>query len=65
MTALDALVDEVARVPEPDLRMARLIEGLADRIKATSNDQNVQRFARELRAAAPAIRDAVASAPVR
>lgn len=38
-----------------------LLEGLAQRIKATSNDQNVQKLSRELRIATPELVRAVAS----
>ena len=37
---------------EPTRRVELLLISLADTIKSTSNDQNVQRLSRELRAAA-------------
>lgn len=47
------IVDAVAAATTPDAKAQALLERLAARIKATSNDQNVQKLARELTAAAP------------
>lgn len=70
MSAADATspIDRLARLvaDEPDVarRLEVLVTGLADAIKATSNDQNVQRLSRELRAAAPGLTKAALSVPV-
>lgn len=55
MPALDTLLRTIEGEPERDAALATLVLGLADRIKAASNDQNIQRLAGDLRAAAPTI----------
>ena len=42
-----------------DARVDVLLAGLAERMAATSNDLNVQKLAREMRAAAPSIKAAL------
>lgn len=49
----------VAGEPDPARRVEAFVLGLADAIKATSNDQNVQRLSRELRGAAAELAEAV------
>ena len=49
------LVRRVGEQPDCTSSLTTLVGGLADQIKATSNDQNIQRLARALRAAAPAL----------
>jgi hypothetical protein len=60
MSSLDTLAHAVAAEPTLERSLMTLIEGLADRIKATSNDQNSQRLARELRGAGTTFVAAVA-----
>ena len=48
---LDDLRVRVAGEPDAAGRVEAMLLGLADIIKTTSNDQNVQRLSRELRAA--------------
>lgn len=47
-----SLAQHVAAETDPARRAEVLVLGVADAIKAASNDQNVQRLSRELRAAA-------------
>lgn len=49
---LDALLSSVAGESTVERRLQALVLGLAERVKATSNDQNVQKLARELKAGA-------------
>ncbi len=58
---LEGVKERIAQEGDPSRRIESLILGLADAIKATSNDQNVQRLSRELRAAAGEIAGMVAS----
>ena len=58
--ALEGVKDAVSREGDPARRIEALILALADAIKATSNDQNVQRLSRDLRAAAGDLAGAVA-----
>ena len=58
---LEGVKERIAQEGDPSRRIEALILGLADAIKATSNDQNVQRLSRELRAAAAEIAGMVAS----
>ena len=60
---MDRLARDVAAKPAAGRRVEVLVLGLADAIKATSNDQNVQRLSRELRAAAAGLAEAALSAP--
>ena len=50
---LDALAANVAVQADLDRKAATMLLGLAELPKATSNDQNVQKLAREFRAAVP------------
>ena len=56
----DDLARRVAAERSPESRAAVLVSGLADAIKGASNDQNIQRLSRELRAAAPDLARATA-----
>ncbi len=56
---IDALVTGVAGQGALDRKVSALLAGLADQLRATSNDQNVQALARELRAATPQIVEAM------
>ena len=53
--ALETLAAQVATLGDTGGRTTALLNGLADLVKATSNDQNVQKLSRDLRAAAPAL----------
>ncbi len=53
----------VAAEPDPSLRVEALVAALADAIRDTSNDQNVQKLARALRKSASDI--AAVAAPER
>ena len=59
MPVFDTLLTTIEGEAGLDAALETLVTGLAERIKATSNDQNVQRLARELRVATPAIVAAV------
>lgn len=61
MSAIDLVRLRVADEPDPSRRAEVLVLALADAIKTTSNDQNVQRLSRELRAAVPDLAAAVAA----
>ncbi len=61
MSTLESLAKTIAAQPSHDLAIEALLAGLADRIKATSNDQNIQRLAQALRAEGPAIIAAIAA----
>ena len=61
MSPLDELKTRIAKEGEPLRRIEALILALADAIKATSNDQNVQRLSRELRAAVSDLASTVSS----
>lgn len=50
----------VAAEPDPARRGELLVTALADAIKDTSNDQNVQKLSRALRAAASELAAAIA-----
>ena len=63
MRELDTLTRSIAAEPSLEKSLHRLIEGLAERMAATSNDQNVQRLARDLRAALPTLVEAVRAEP--
>ena len=56
---VEALVSRVADQGSLDRKIETLVLGLAERMKATSNDQNVQKLARELRALAPQLIGAI------
>ena len=53
------LVNKVAAQTERTASLTTLVSGLADQIKATSNDQNIQRLSRALRAAMPALVESI------
>ena len=59
MASLDSLTQAIATQPDLESSVALLVGALADRIKATSNDQNIQALARDLKSAAPALVSAV------
>ena len=61
MSALEEVKERITQEGDPSHRVEALILGLAEAIKATSNDQNVQRLSRELRAAADEIAGMIAS----
>ena len=61
MSVLESVKERIAREGDAARRVDALILGLAEAIKATSNDQNVQRLSRELRAAAGEIAGLVAN----
>ena len=56
---VEALVSRVADQGSLDRKIETLVLGLAERMKATSNDQNVQKLARELRALTPQLVGAI------
>ena len=58
----ETLATSVAAQDGLDRRLEVLLQGLADRIKASSNDQNVQRLSRELRAAGPVLSKVITGA---
>jgi hypothetical protein len=60
MSQFESLVRTIEDAKSREAALDALIEGLAQRIKATSNDQNVQKLSRELRIAAPRLVAAVA-----
>ena len=49
---IERLKHRIAEEADASRRVEALVIGLSEAIKATSNDQNVQRLSRELRAAA-------------
>ena len=51
-SALDVVRSRIAAEPDPTRRVEMLVSALADAIKETSNDQNVQKLVRALRASA-------------
>lgn len=55
----DELTGVLAAQDSLDRKVELLLRGLAERMAMTSNDQNVQKLSRELRAAAPALAAAV------
>lgn len=62
MPVFDPLIRDIAAASDLEAAVATLLRGLADRIKATSNDQNIQRLARDLQGARPEFVAAVAAA---
>ena len=50
-----SLADRVAAQSTLEQSLAVLLEGLAERMAATSNDQNIQKLARALRVEQPAL----------
>ena len=61
MSPLESLTKSIEEARGLDAALDALLDGLAQRIKATSNDQNVQKLAREIRIAAPRLVAAVAA----
>ena len=59
MSPLESLTQTIADAPSLERALDALLDGLAQRIKATSNDQNVQKLAREIRIVAPSLVAAV------
>ena len=52
---MENLVETIAAQPSQAQAIEVLLAGLADRLRATSNDQNIQRLAQTLRQEAAAI----------
>ena len=61
MSAFDDLRKTIEEAPGLKAALDALLEGLARQVKATSNDQNVQKLSREIRIAAPGLVAAVAT----
>ena len=61
MSQFESLGRAIEEAPSLAAALDALLDGLAQRIKTTSNDQNVQKLSRELRIAAPELVRAVAS----
>ena len=59
MSPLESLTKSIEAAKTLDAALDALLDGLAQRVKATSNDQNVQKLAREIRIAAPGLAAAV------
>ena len=55
MPAFDDLMKRIDSEPDVEGAVETLVLGLADRIRATSNDQNIQTLARRLRESAGTI----------
>lgn len=53
MADFDALATAVAKQPDLEQKLSALLVGLSERIKATSNDQNIHKLSRDLQAAVP------------
>jgi hypothetical protein len=64
MGYLESLTKAVAAQPDLQRSLSLLVNALADRIKATSNDQNIQNLARELKVVAPTLVEAIAEKAV-
>ena len=60
MSQFENLVRTIEDAKSQEAALDALLEGVAQRIKATSNDQNVQKLSRELRIASPGLVAAVA-----
>ena len=60
MPSLEHLTQAVAAETSLERALETLLESLAHRIKATSNDQNIQALAREVKAATPGLVAALA-----
>jgi len=61
MSPFERLIQSLEATPSLEEALEVLLEELAQRVKATSNDQNVQKLAREIRIAAPGLAAAVAA----
>ena len=59
MSPFETLSHSIEEAATLEQALNTLLEGLAQRVKATSNDQNVQKLAREIRGAASALAAAV------
>ena len=59
MRELDVITRSIAAASSLAGSSHRSIEGLAERTVVTSDDQNVQRLARDLRAALPTLVEAI------
>lgn len=53
MASLESLTKAIESQPSLERKVEALVAGLAERIKGTSNDQNIQRLAADLRRAVP------------
>ena len=62
MSAFEDLRKAVEPAPSTEAALDALLSGLAQRVKATSNDQNVQKLSREMKIAAPGLVAAVIAA---
>ncbi len=60
MATLDDLAGRIASQKSIEDSVALLVTELAQRIKGTSNDQNIQKLSRDLKALQPALVRAVA-----
>ncbi len=61
MSSFESLAQHIEAAASLEQALDALLDGLAQRVKATSNDQNVQKLAREIRFAAPGLVAAVAA----
>ncbi len=61
MSPFENLAQHIEAAASLEQALDALLDGLAQRVKATSNDQNVQKLAREIRFAAPGLVAAVAA----
>ena len=61
MSAFEDLRKRIEDAPNVEAALDALLGGLAQRVKATSNDQNVQKLSREMRIATPGLVAAVVS----
>ncbi len=59
MSVVDSLVTKISDQPDLARSVEALVTGLAERMRAASNDQNVQRLALDVRAVTPALVQAV------
>ena len=59
MSAFEDLRKTIEDAPSLAAALDVLLEGLAQHVKATSNDQNVQKLSREIKIAAPGLVAAV------
>lgn len=60
MASLDELAGRIASQESIEDKVALLVTELAQRIKATSNDQNIQKLSRDLKALQPELVRAIA-----
>lgn len=64
MASLDELAGRIASQESIEAKVALLVSELAQRIKATSNDQNIQKLSRDLEALQPELVRAIAGKAV-